>query len=91
MKTSKDRATGDHVLFQITNALPRYRMSKFVAKQYLEIQTANLCQSVEIQTTFVNLFGNRGIVTKTWNLVKLNEKYMAMWSKTDTIFWNSST
>ncbi len=30
------------------------------------------------------------IVTKTWNLVKLYQKYLEMWSKTVKIFWNSS-
>ncbi len=30
------------------------------------------------------------IVTKTWNLVKLYQKYLEMWTKTDKIVWNSS-
>ena len=57
-------------LFQILKSPPPTEDVKVCCKTYLDTQTAKLCRSVEIQTTFCKIYLEiMEIVTKTLNLV----------------------
>ncbi len=87
-KTQKRSATVHNWLFQIKNALPHRGCQKSLQNGNPDCKILSMCGNPD---DFCKIYLEVvEIVTKTWNLVKFYQKYLEMWSKTVTMFWNSS-